>query len=188
VSADHRKPVVAFVVLACLAAALVGVQRADARSGQFFASLVGVTERVEGSLPHSADWTMPGPELPEAPADITVAPYSGSAVTAEPVVARQLGTASVGRRVPLAQHQAAGHGPARALGHPVDVGRGMQSRARRSAADVARSRVPHAQRSRAARAHEAPRAGERGGHRARKFHTKRLGPASHHRARHRGRG
>lgn len=56
-SADHRKPVVAFIVLAVLAAALVGFQRADARSGQFLASLVGTGDRVEGTLPRADTWT-----------------------------------------------------------------------------------------------------------------------------------
>ena len=59
-SADHRKPVVAFILLAVLAAALVGFQRADARTGQFLASLVGVGDRVEGTLPRADTWTAGG--------------------------------------------------------------------------------------------------------------------------------
>lgn len=55
-SADHRKPVVAFVVLAVFAAVLIGFHRADARSGQFFASLLGVTDQVRGTLPQ-ATWS-----------------------------------------------------------------------------------------------------------------------------------
>ncbi len=50
-SAEHRKPVVAFVVLAFLAAVLVGTQRADARGGQFFAAVAGASARVHGVLP-----------------------------------------------------------------------------------------------------------------------------------------
>jgi hypothetical protein len=53
VSADHRKPFLAFVVLALLAAALVGVQRADAQSGRFLAAAIGTTVRVQGTLPGS---------------------------------------------------------------------------------------------------------------------------------------
>ncbi len=49
-SADHRKPVVAFVVLAFIAAAIVGVQRADAHNGRFFAAFVGGTGQSHGSL------------------------------------------------------------------------------------------------------------------------------------------
>lgn len=51
VRADHRKPVVAFVLLACAAAVLIGMQRAEAQSGRFFTSFLGLTARVEGALP-----------------------------------------------------------------------------------------------------------------------------------------
>lgn len=47
-STDHRKPVVAFVVLAFIAAALVGIQRADAMNGRFFAAFVGSTGQAHG--------------------------------------------------------------------------------------------------------------------------------------------
>jgi hypothetical protein len=60
VSADHRKPVVAFIVLAVLAAALVGFQRADAGTGQFLAALAGVGDPVEGTLPRADTWTAGG--------------------------------------------------------------------------------------------------------------------------------
>lgn len=50
-SADHRKPVVAFVVLAFLAAAIVCVQRADAQSARFFAAFVGGAGEIHGSVP-----------------------------------------------------------------------------------------------------------------------------------------
>jgi hypothetical protein len=53
VSADHRRPFLAFVVLALLAAALVGVQRAEAQSGRFLAAAIGTTVRVQGTLPGS---------------------------------------------------------------------------------------------------------------------------------------
>ena len=52
-SADHRKPFLAFVVLAFVAAALVGVQRADAQPGRFLAAVVSTTVRVQGTLPAS---------------------------------------------------------------------------------------------------------------------------------------
>ena len=50
-SADHRKPFLAFVVLAFVAAAIVGVQRADAQPGRFLAAVVGTAVRVQGTLP-----------------------------------------------------------------------------------------------------------------------------------------
>jgi len=53
VSADHRKPFLAFVALALVAAALVGVQRADAQPGRFLAAAIGTTVRVQGTLPAS---------------------------------------------------------------------------------------------------------------------------------------
>jgi len=51
VSTDHRKPVMAFVVLALMAACLVGVQRAEAQSGRLLAAAVGLSVRAQGSLP-----------------------------------------------------------------------------------------------------------------------------------------
>lgn len=50
-SADHRKPVVAFVLLVFIAAALVYVQRADARSARFFAAFIGGAGEVHGAAP-----------------------------------------------------------------------------------------------------------------------------------------
>lgn len=49
-SADHRKPVAAFVVLAFFAAALVGVHRADAQAGRFLAAVVGSEVRAQGAV------------------------------------------------------------------------------------------------------------------------------------------
>lgn len=49
-SADHRKPLVAFVVLAFAAAAIVGIQRAEAHAGRFVAAVVGTSVRVQGTL------------------------------------------------------------------------------------------------------------------------------------------
>jgi len=43
----------AFVVLAFVAAAIVGVQRADAQPGRFLAAVVSSTVRVQGTLPAS---------------------------------------------------------------------------------------------------------------------------------------
>lgn len=57
-SADHRKPVVAFVVLALAAAGLIGVQRAEAQHGRLFAAAIaagGQAYAVNGLLPE------PGP-------------------------------------------------------------------------------------------------------------------------------
>lgn len=49
-SADHRRPVVAFVVLALAAAAIVGLQRAEAHAGRFLAGAIGGEVRVHGTL------------------------------------------------------------------------------------------------------------------------------------------
>lgn len=65
-SADHRKPVLAFVVLALVAAGVVGVQRADAQGGRLLAGVVGSSVHVEGTLPASVD-------LAEAPGRARVA-------------------------------------------------------------------------------------------------------------------
>ena len=54
-STDHRKPVVAFVCLAFIAAALIGVQRADAQAGRFLEAFVGSGARV-----HSATTLLTG--------------------------------------------------------------------------------------------------------------------------------
>jgi hypothetical protein len=54
-SAEHRKPLAAFILLALAAAVIVGVQRADAQPGRFLASVVGSTERVHGLLPELTD-------------------------------------------------------------------------------------------------------------------------------------
>lgn len=54
-STDHRKPVVAFVCLAFIAAALVGVQRANAQAGRFLEAFVGSGARV-----HSATTLLTG--------------------------------------------------------------------------------------------------------------------------------
>lgn len=58
-SADHRKPVVAFVLLALAATALIGAQRAEAQRGQFLAAVIaagGQGEAVHGLIrPTSAE-------------------------------------------------------------------------------------------------------------------------------------
>lgn len=54
-SADHRKPVVAFIVLAFIAAALVGIQRADAETGRFLALVIHGKAVVHGTVPLAAD-------------------------------------------------------------------------------------------------------------------------------------
>ncbi len=60
-SADHRKPVVAFVVLAFVAATIVCVQRADAQTARFFAAFVGGAVEIHGSVP--APGTFVGSDL-----------------------------------------------------------------------------------------------------------------------------
>ncbi|HEX6247424.1 MAG TPA: hypothetical protein VFZ64_06085 [Nocardioidaceae bacterium] len=54
-SAEHRKPVVAFVALAIIAAALVGMQRADARGGEMLAAVIGAGAHVDGTLPERVE-------------------------------------------------------------------------------------------------------------------------------------
>lgn len=54
VSAEHRKPAVAFAILALVAATLVGIQRADAQAGRLLAAVAGATVRVQGTLPAQA--------------------------------------------------------------------------------------------------------------------------------------
>ena len=51
VSADHRKPLVAFVLLALAAAVLVGVGRAHADAGRLFEAAGGRTVHVRGAVP-----------------------------------------------------------------------------------------------------------------------------------------
>jgi len=55
VSAEHRKPVVAFVALALTVLGLIGVQRADAQHGQVLAAAVGAEVEVRGQLPAPSD-------------------------------------------------------------------------------------------------------------------------------------
>lgn len=50
-SADHRKPVVAFVMLALAAAVVVGVQQAEARGSHILAAAVGAGGHVQGTVP-----------------------------------------------------------------------------------------------------------------------------------------
>ena len=54
-SADHRRPVVAFVMLALVAAALVGIDRADARGGRLLVAVIGAGARVHGAVPALTD-------------------------------------------------------------------------------------------------------------------------------------
>jgi hypothetical protein len=49
-STDHRKPAVAFIVLAFAAAALVGVHQADAQAGRFLAAVVGSEAHARGQV------------------------------------------------------------------------------------------------------------------------------------------
>jgi hypothetical protein len=55
VSAQHRKPVVAFVLLACLAVAIVGVRAAEGSKGRFIAAPVGVAAEVHGTIPGQSE-------------------------------------------------------------------------------------------------------------------------------------
>ena len=101
-SADHRKPVVAFIVLAVLAAALVGFQRADARTGQFLASLVGVGDRVEGTLPRADTWTAGGSAVHAHP-PIAAFRFSDEAVADGPPHLAGEGPGSAMRRTEAAK-------------------------------------------------------------------------------------
>jgi hypothetical protein len=50
-SAEHRRPAAAFVVLALVAAAVVGIQRAEAQGGRLLAAVIGAGVSVHGTLP-----------------------------------------------------------------------------------------------------------------------------------------
>ena len=54
-SAQHRKPFVAFVVLALAVVVLIGAQRAEAQHGRILATGIGADVEVRGQLPVSAD-------------------------------------------------------------------------------------------------------------------------------------
>ena len=98
-SADHRKPVVAFVVLAFLAAALVGVQRADAQAGRFMAAVLGGDVHAQGQVRPVETSGRPGPSaLPEA-LTLTSAGPTASAVppAARPHARKSQVSRSLGR-------------------------------------------------------------------------------------------
>lgn len=52
-STEHRRPAVAFAILAIVAAAVVGVQRAEAQGGRLLAAVVGAGVSVQGTLPRA---------------------------------------------------------------------------------------------------------------------------------------
>lgn len=52
-SAEHRRPAAAFVVLAIVAAAVVGIQRAEAQGGRLLAAVIGAGVSVHGTLPRA---------------------------------------------------------------------------------------------------------------------------------------
>lgn len=52
-STEHRRPAVAFAILAIVAAAVVGVQRAEAQGGRLLAAVVGAGVSVQGTLPRT---------------------------------------------------------------------------------------------------------------------------------------
>lgn len=54
-SAQHRKPFVAFVVLALAVVALIGAQHADAQPGRLLVAGIGAQVEVRGQLPAPAD-------------------------------------------------------------------------------------------------------------------------------------
>ena len=54
-SADHRKPVVAFAMLVVAAAFIVGIQQAEAVNGRLLAAAVGAGTHVHGTLPSLAE-------------------------------------------------------------------------------------------------------------------------------------
>lgn len=68
-SAEHRRPVMAFVVLAILAVSVVVTQRADAGVGRYLATDIGaVTQLVRGTVPHPET----APQPPVEPAAVLV--------------------------------------------------------------------------------------------------------------------
>jgi hypothetical protein len=80
-STDHRKPAVAFVALAFAAAALVGVQQADAQTGRFMAAVVGSDAHARGELAAASGARSPergAPLVPALPPFARTAEPSGS--------------------------------------------------------------------------------------------------------------
>jgi len=69
-SAEHRRPVMAFVVLAILAVSVVVTQRADAGVGRYLATDIGaVTQLVRGTVPHPETAPQPPVEPAAVPVD-----------------------------------------------------------------------------------------------------------------------
>ena len=150
-STDHRKPFVAFVLLAVAAAVLVGMGRADAVGGHLFESVGGATLRVHGTVPTSRDAAGSGASFDEL--------VAGSEATARPAgttgVASPLPSAEARRTEPASRGtDRLVLGPAR---HHGDVS--AHGDARRHADAVRRDEVGH-RRPEARDAHGARRAEE----------------------------
>lgn len=144
-SAEHRKPAVAFAVLALVAATLVGMQRADAQGGSFLAAVAGATVRVQGTVPrgavHLAATARDGGAAlgPALDAVLTEArERSGGRDTAAALVGT-LGpdTASESRTAPKSRHRAE---PREQVRIAPAAGRAGSSRAAGPAAEVATTR------------------------------------------------
>lgn len=56
-SAEHRKPVAAFVMLALMAAGVIGIQRAEAQAGRLLVAMIGTSAEVHGTLPAVSETT-----------------------------------------------------------------------------------------------------------------------------------
>lgn len=107
-STEHRRPAVAFVILAIVAAAVVGVQRAEAQGGRLLAAVVGAGVSVQGTL------TQPEPVAASVLADAGLL-SNGPLLGLSDAPAREGETvAAVGRaRVPAVAPVAAARGSVR---------------------------------------------------------------------------
>lgn len=90
-SAEHRRPVMAFVVLAILAVSVVVTQRADAGVGRYLATDIGaVTQLVRGTVPHPET----APQPPVEPAAVLVDGVRSTETSEVPAADRPVGPAA----------------------------------------------------------------------------------------------
>jgi hypothetical protein len=111
-SADHRKPAVAFIVLAFIAAALVGIQRADAETGRFLALGTRGDAVVHGAVPLAGDT--------DHLASLLRGPEDSRSVSAESPRSRH---SRVEGAEPRHERASRGRRPARGVGSATNGGR-----------------------------------------------------------------
>jgi hypothetical protein len=152
VSADHRKPVVAFVLLALTAATLVGVQRADARGDRLVAALIGAGVQAHGMLPPSRESAVAAIRAAELVKALNTPPGRGDTALLTVPALLPLGaaaTAALETDAPLAAEDAVTAHPVPGTAAPDTVRRDDKAahRAARKAAHAQRSAKRLEQRS-----------------------------------------